>query len=322
MEEILVIAEHRQGNFRDITFEQLGFAQRVGAMKNLSTTVVVLGMDDTGAGRLQGTCDAILYSEDTRFAAYNAPDYLLALSAIIDSRRPRLVVIGHSAQGMDLAPALALRTGLPLVTDCLGFQWTENQALARRQLYAGKIDARLTLKPSDAYVISLRPGNFEGLSDLEKKSVLEAVSLPNGDESSGRRFAEYITSETEDIDIADAEILVSIGRGIGKPENIPVVEAFAEAIGGILLCSRPVADNQWLPKTRQVGTSGKTVRPKIYIALGISGAFQHQAGMKHADTIIAVNTDPEAPIFSVAHYGIVGDLMEVLPVLTKKFTSS
>ncbi len=322
MEEILVIAEHRQGAFRDITFEQLGFAQQAGALNNLSVTTVVLGMDAAGAEQLQSACDAVLYTDDARFADYNAPDYLLALSTIIRSRRPRLVVMGHTAQGMDLAPVLALRTGLPLITDCLGFEWTETQVLARRQLYAGKIDARLVLKPADTYMVNLRPGHFEGQPDMGKKATLEAFPAPVEDGASTRRFVEYITAETEDVDITDAEILVSVGRGIGKPENIPLVEAFAGAIGAALSCSRPVADNQWLPKTRQVGTSGKTVRPKIYIALGISGAFQHQAGMKNADTIIAVNTDPEAPIFSVAHYGIVGDLLEVLPVLTKKFTST
>ena len=322
MEEILVIAEHRQGKFREITYEQLGFARQIGTLKNLSVTTVVLGMTAAGAGALQCACDCVLYSDDARFADYNAPDYLLALTSMIRSRRPRLIVVGHTAQGMDLAPVLAVRTGLPLVTDCLGFEWTEAQVFVRRQLYAGKIDARLTLNPAEAYMISLRPGTFEGLSDAGKRAVLEAFPVPVEDGTPARRFVQYIAAETEDVDITDAEILVSIGRGVGKPENIPLVEAFAGAIGGTLSCSRPVADNRWLPKTRQVGTSGKTVRPKIYIALGISGAFQHQAGMKHADTIIAVNTDPEAPIFSVAHYGIVGDLLEVLPVLTKKFTSA
>lgn len=322
MEEILVIAEHRQGAFRDITFEQIGFAQRIGALKNLFVTAVVLGMNAAGAGRLEGVCDSILYSNETRFADYNAPDYLVALSALIRSRRPRLIVMGHTAQGMDLAPALALRTGIPLVTDCLEFEWTEKRVLVRRQLYAGKMDARLTLKPADTYMVSLRPGVFEGGSQTRKKTVLEAMPIAFEDKPPARRFVEYMAFEIEDIDISDAEILVSIGRGIGKPENIPLAEAFAEAIGGTLSCSRPVADNRWLPKTRQVGTSGKTVRPKIYIALGISGAFQHQAGMKQADTIIAVNTDPSAPIFSVAHYGIVADMLEVLPVLTKKFTSA
>lgn len=321
MEEILVIAEHRQGSLRDVTFELLGFARRLGAEKNFSVTAVVPGLAADKIETLKTACDTILHCEDQRFANYNAPDYLAALAALIAGRKPRLVVAGHTSQGMDLAPVLALSAGLPLITDCLDFRWEEEGAVANRQLYAGKINNEIALKPADAYMISLRPGTFEAEPDGGKSAAIEAFPAP-GETAPGRRFIEYLAAEVEDVDIADAEILVSIGRGIGKPENIPLAEAFAKAVGGTLSCSRPVADNQWLPKTRQVGTSGKTVRPKIYIALGISGAFQHQAGMKNADTIIAVNTDPAAPIFSVAHYGIVGDILEVLPALTEKFKES
>lgn len=320
MKEILVIAEHRQGSLRDVTFELLGFAGRLAAAENLLVTTVVPGLAADKIEGLKSACDTILHSESQRFANYNAPDYLAVLPALIAERQPRLVVMGHTAQGMDLAPALAIATGLPLVSDCLDFKWGEEGAAASRQLYAGKINTDLTLKPADAYMISLRPGTFEAVPQAAgKNAALESFPVPAEDAAAGRRFIEYLAAGAEDVDIAEAEILVSIGRGIGKPENIPLAESFAKAVGGTLSCSRPVADNQWLPKTRQVGTSGKTVRPKIYIALGISGAFQHQAGMKNSDTIIAVNTDPAAPIFSVAHYGIVGDILEVLPALTEKF---
>jgi len=320
MEEILVIAEHRQGNLRDVTFELLGFALGLAAKENLSVTAVVPGLAEDKTEALKTVCDTILLCDDQRLSNYNAPDYLAALSTLIAERKPRLVVAGHTAQGMDLAPALALVAGLPLVTDCLDFGLAEDGAVVSRQLYAGKVNTRLTLKPAKAYMISLRPGTFEAPQALGKTATIETFSTP-GEAASGRRFIEYLAAGVEDVDIADADILVSIGRGIGKPENIPLAESFAKAVGGTLSCSRPVADNQWLPKTRQVGTSGKTVRPRLYIALGISGAFQHQAGMKNSDTIIAVNTDPAAPIFSVAHYGIVGDILEVLPALTEKFTS-
>ncbi len=320
MEEILVIAEHREGSLRDVTFELLGFALGLAAKENFSVTAVVPGLAAEKIETLKTVCDTILHCDDQRFANYNASDYLAALSALVAERKPRLVVAGHTSQGMDLAPALALAAGLPLITDCLDFGWGEEGAVASRQPYAGKINSHLTLRPADTYMISLRPGTFEAETNSGKSATIETFKAP-GESAPGRRFIEYLAAEVEDIDIADADILVSIGRGIGKPENIPLAEEFAKAVGGTLSCSRPVADNQWLPKTRQVGTSGKTVRPKIYIALGISGAFQHQAGMKNADTIIAVNTDPAAPIFSVAHYGIVGDILEVLPALTEKFTS-
>ena len=148
---------------------------------------------------------------------------------------------------------------------------------------------------------------------------METFPPPDWTNLKGRQFLKYLEAELGDVDIAAADILVSIGRGIGKKENIPIVQDFADLIGATLSCSRPVDDEEWLPKSRQVGTSGKTVRPKIYIALGISGAYQHQAGMKNADTIIAVNKDPKAPIFNVAHYGIVEDLFKVLPLLSEKF---
>ena len=296
MEEILVIAEHRQGDLRDVTFELLGFARRLAEANNLATTAVAVGLPSEKTDALKTACDTILHSEDARFENYNAPDYMAALKTLIAQRQPRLVVMGHTSQGMDLAPALALATGLPLVTDCLDFRWEEAGAAASRQVYAGKINANVTLKPAESYMITLRPGTFEGDSEAGKSATVETFTAPAEASAQGRRFIEFIAAAVEDVDIADAEILVSIGRGIGSPDNIPLAEAFAKAVGGTLACSRPVADNQWLPKTRQVGTSGKTVRPKLYIALGISGAFQHQAGMKNSDTIIAVNTDPAAPL--------------------------
>jgi electron transfer flavoprotein alpha subunit len=175
------------------------------------------------------------------------------------------------------------------------------------------------MKPSDRYLITLRPGSIPAEPDSGKSGEIEELPIPDWSGLKGRRFLEYLEAALEDVDIAAADILVSIGRGIGKPENIPIAQDFADAIGATLACSRPVADKEWLPKSRQVGTSGKTVRPKIYLALGISGAFQHQAGMKNSGTIIAVNKDPKAPIFNVAHYGIVADLFQVLPVLQEKF---
>jgi electron transfer flavoprotein alpha subunit len=321
MEEILIITEHRQGNFREVTFELVGFATGLAEDRNLSVAAVVLGLPKQNAEKLQQICDTVLFSEEKRLADYNAPDYLATLCPLIADRRPRLVVMGHTAQGMDLAPALALAAGIPLVTDCLDFQWNETGAEVNRQLYAGKIGARFTLKPADAHMITLRPGEWEAPADTGKTGILESLPVPDTAPPGSRRFIEYLAAGTEDVNIQDADILVSVGRGIGKPENIPLAEALAQAVGGTLSCSRPVADNEWLPKSRQVGTSGKTVRPKLYIALGISGAFQHQAGMKNAETIIAVNTDPAAPIFSVAHYGIVGDILEVLPILTEQFSS-
>jgi electron transfer flavoprotein alpha subunit len=321
MGEILVLAEHRKGQLHDVTYEMLTLANRLADENKADVTVVVL--QDRGSGlqdMLKNACDRVLVMEDPELADYSADQYLLALAAVIKDRKPVLTLIGHTSAGMDLAPALASRMSAPLVTDCVEVWMTEMGLEVLRQIYGGKVNARLVMKPSDHYIVSIRTGTFSAEVDQGKSGDVEIIPAPGWEGLSGRRFIEYLEEEIKDVDITHADILVSIGRGIGKPDNIPVAQEFADAIGATLSCSRPVADKGWLPKSRQVGTSGKTVRPKIYIALGISGAFQHQAGMKNSDTIIAVNRDPKAPIFNIAHYGIMADLFQVLPLLTEKFT--
>lgn len=322
MEEILVLAEHRQGELREITFEMLTLANKLARDKTLKVTTVFQGFEAPQlADGLEKACDHVLQVEDRALARYDADPYLCVLETIIRQRRPGLILIGHTAMGMDLTPALAARLSLPMASDCVGINPAGEGLEVFRQIYGGKIHERLTLKPCDQYIISVRPGSFDADRDQGKSAGREVLPVPTWSGFRGRRFLEYREAAAEDVDITAADILVSVGRGIGKPENLPAAREFADAIGATLSCSRPVADEGWLPKSRQVGTSGKTVRPKIYIALGISGAYQHQAGMKNAETIIAVNTDPRAPIFSFAHYGIVGDLMQVLPMLREKFES-
>jgi electron transfer flavoprotein alpha subunit len=320
MAEIMVLAEHRGGELRDITFEMLTIANQLGKENDMAVIVLFLGYEESDlSNRLKGACDTILLMEDPELAHYNADQYLMAIETVIKGRNPIVTMIGHTAMGMDLAPAMAARISLPLVTDCVAVNLVDNKLDVLRQIYGGKINAHLTMKPSDQYLITLRPGSFDAEIEQGKSADTETIPAPPWTDLKRRQFLGYLEAELEDVDIAAADILVSIGRGIGKPENIPLVQDFADSIGATLSCSRPVADEEWLPKTRQVGTSGKTVRPKIYFAFGISGAYQHQAGMKNADTIIAVNTDPRAPIFTIAHYGIVEDMFRVLPLLTDKF---
>jgi electron transfer flavoprotein alpha subunit len=318
--EILVLAEHRGGELQDISFELLTMANRLGKEHGLAVTALFLGHGASDlVQHLTHACDTVLVIDDPELANYNADHYIIALDEIIKDRKSFLTIIGHTSMGMDIAPALAARLSLPLATDCTEVDIAEESITVLRQIYGGKINSLLVLKPSDRYLISVRTGCFDAEPEQGKSGNVQTVPAPSWTNLRGRKFLTYLEAELEDVDIGAADILVSVGRGIGKPENIPLAQEFADTIGATLSCSRPVADEQWLPKSRQVGTSGKTVRPKIYIALGISGAYQHQAGMKHADTIIAVNTDPKAPIFSIAHYGIIADMLEVLPQLTKKF---
>jgi electron transfer flavoprotein alpha subunit len=321
MGEILVLVEQRGGELRDITFEMLTLANRLGREHGLAVTALFLGHGASDlAQKLTSACDIVLVMEDPELANYNADPYLIALDEVIKDRMPFLTMVGHTSMGMDIVPALAARLSLPLVTDCAEVSIADEGRLeVLRQIYGGKINAKLTMKPSDRYLISLRTGSFDAEAEQGKSGSVETVPAPSWTNLRGRKFLRYLEAGLEDVDIGSADILVSIGRGIGKPENIPLAQEFADSIGATLACSRPVADEQWLPKSRQVGTSGKTVRPRLYIALGISGAYQHQVGMKNSDTIIAVNTDPKAPIFNIAHYGIVADMLEVMPQLTDKF---
>jgi len=277
MEEIVVLAEHRDGELRDITFEMLTIANQLGKENDMAVTALFLGHEASDlSNRLKGACDTILLMEDPELAHYNADHYLMAIETVIKSRNPIVTVIGHTAMGMDLAPVMAARLSLPLVTDCVAVNVVDKKLDVLRQIYGGKINAQLTMKPSDQYLITLRPGSFDAEVEQGKSADTQTVPAPSWTDLKGRQFLGYIEAELKDVDIAAADILVSIGRGIGKPENISLVQDFADSIGATLSCSRPVADEEWLPKSRQVGTSGKTVRPKIYIAFPLSLSTQTQ----------------------------------------------
>jgi len=317
----LVISEHRNGLIRDITFEMLALANRLSRENNLSVTALFLGHNCADlAKQLKNSCDKLFLMDDPELADYCPEAYLMALKTVMSKYKPVLTLMGHSSQGMDLAPFAASALLIPLATDCLRPGFEDGRLWVLREIYGGKINSRLEMRTSDEYMITVRSGSFSADTDQGKSCVIENISPPEWTDIKKRKPLGYLKAEIEDVDIAAADILVSVGRGIGKPENIHIAQAFADSIGATLSCSRPVADEGWLPKSRQVGISGKTVKPKIYLALGISGAYQHQVGIKNSDTIIAVNTDPKAPIFNISHYGVVEDILRVLPLLKEKFS--
>jgi electron transfer flavoprotein alpha subunit len=319
MSGILVIAEHRQGELREATLEALGTALEMSPSLGGSVVTALLADEPQAlAGPLLGRSPGLRLIAHPDLAAFNPELYLAPLGDLIAAMEPGLILLPHSSQGMDLAPALAGRLSLPLVTDCAGLSFQDGALTAERQVYGGKVAETLSLKPAATYVCTLQAGAFEAPAPGVVDTASQEVTLTELSPRHARRFVEYVAGVLEDVDIAAADILVSVGRGIGGPDNIPLAQDLAQALGATVSCSRPVADAGWLPKSRQVGTSGKAVRPKVYLALGISGAFQHQAGMKSSGTIIAVNKDPRAPIFQVAHYGLVADLFDVLPKLKDK----
>jgi len=219
---------------------------------------------------------------------------------------------------MDFAPSLAAHLKMPLATDCIGIEAAGEAFSLTRQLYGGKVNATVSFLKTAPYMVTIRSGAFPVLEKEALPGEMMKLPSPLTEQGLAKRFLQYVEAAVGEVDITQADVLVSVGRGIKEAENIPMVKEFADAIGGTLSCSRPVVDKKWLPKDRQVGTSGKTVKPKVYIAIGISGAFQHVAGMKGAGAIIAINKDPKAPIFSVAQYGIVADLFKIVPVLKDK----
>lgn len=319
MTEIFILVEHRQGKIRDITYEMLGLGEHLANQQGTSFTAVLLGHEMKNfAEDLSMRVPKVLVVEDENLRNFNSISYQKTLSALFSKYQPSLLLMGHSAFGMDLAPSLSIEMGIPLVTDCIGLSFEEGRLKALRSIYGGKLHARLSLRESKGYIATIRPGVFSPKMPGEKKGAIVMESSPLQGTVDVKRFIEYIEAPITGEDITQAEILVSIGQGIGGPEHIPMFEELAKNLGGTICCSRPVVDRNWLPKERQVGISGKTVKPKIYLAIGISGAFQHVTAMQGSETIIAINKDPRAPIFSIADYGIVDDFQNVIPVLKER----
>jgi electron transfer flavoprotein alpha subunit len=320
MSEILVLAEHRNGELRDITVEMLGKARGLAGSTGGSVAALLLG---NGVGDFAKTlaahADEVLVRDDAGLSNFNSAVYQPILADIVTSREPGLVMIGHTAFGVDLAPSLAVALGVPLVSDVIDLEYEGSALVATRQIYGGKVNARVGTKGAPTVMVTVRPAAFPVEGQGGGGTITE-LDLAVPSEPELRRFLEYFEAAAGDVDITKADVVISVGRGIREEENIPIIEELAELLGGVVACSRPVVDAGWLPKDRQVGSSGKTVKPKLYLAIGISGQFQHISGMKAADTIVAINKDPKAPIFSEADYGIVGDLFKVVPALKAKLS--
>jgi electron transfer flavoprotein alpha subunit len=319
MADILALVEHRQGQIRDISFEVLTCGRKLAEELDGRLSAVLLGSGtEAMVASLKSHAHRLLVIDGAMFADFNAEAYQTALARIISSEKPFLTLMGHTAFGMGLCPALGIQLDIPFTTDCVGIEATEGTITPIRQMYDGKLNARVKFRESSSYMVSIRAGSWSAEDgNLEAEVVnLEAPAA----EPVNQRFIEYIEPEVGDVDITKADVLIGIGRGIKEQKNMPMAEDLAKAVGGVLACSRPVVDSEWLPKDRLVGSSGKTVKPKLYIAVGVSGSFQHVIGMRNSGTIIAINKDPNAPIFNEADYGIVGDLLQVLPAVNDAIT--
>ncbi len=318
MGNVLVLAEHRQGALRDVSFEMMAVAPKLAEAMGGEVMVLLMGsgMDDM-AKKMAAYGVKVMVVDDPLFADFNGEKYQKALSALLDDFKPAVLMTGHTAQGVDFMPALAVEKGLPLVSDAIELAFEDGTLKATRQLYSGKVNAVVAFKKADTCLVTLREGAIEAPEPAAEGGV-EKLDSPLKEDIAYRKFLEYIEAEVGDVDITQSDILVAIGRGLKEDKNLSIIEELAQAIKADVAGSRAATDAGWIPHDRQVGTSGKSVKPKLYIAMGISGAFQHIAGMKGAKTVVAINKDPDAPIFTVADYAIVDDMFKVVPKLTEK----
>jgi electron transfer flavoprotein alpha subunit len=320
MPEIFVLAEHRQGQLRDITFEMLTKAREIAEKTNKELTAVILGKDvQTHAKTLAEYAKTVILVQDPKLENFNSEAYKKILTKLITEHKPSLVMLGHTSYGIELTPRLATALNTPLATDCIDLAFEGDTLAVTRQMYGGKVNVKATLRKAETYMATIRQATFTAQKPAQPENgqITEQPSLLT-EEIAQKRFVQYVLPPPGGVDITAAEKLIGIGRGIKDQANMSIMEELAKTLGAVLACSRPIVDKGWLPNDRQVGSSGKTVKPKLYIAIGISGAFQHVLGMKSSDLIIAINKDAKAPIFSFADYGIVEDLFKIVPSLKNK----
>ncbi len=320
MSGVLVIMEQRGGAWNRMSWETLAAGQQLAAQTGQAASAAVAGQ---GIGALAGELAAKklerVYAVDhALLGAYTADGFTSALEQLIRKASPSLVLFPHTYQVRDFAPKLATRFGQVLISDTIGFKIESGAPVFARQLFQGKLNADVRAGGPAPHFASVQAGAFRA-DQLQDGSAQVDNFAP--DLSAGTIRAKPLDPFRESaraVDLTAAEIIVSVGRGIKEKDNIPIVEELAKALGAELAASRPICDSGWLPMERQVGSSGQTVSPKVYLAVGISGAIQHLVGMKGAKTIVAINKDANAPIFEVADYGIVGDLFEVVPALVEE----
>jgi electron transfer flavoprotein alpha subunit len=320
--KILVIAELRQGKWNNASFETLAAAQQIAAETSSTVSALVIGKGVAAFAEELATKDAaeVLLIENDLLESYTPDGFCVALKQVIEQRKPDLVLFPHTYQVRDFAPKLAAMLGKGMIGDCIGYRNENGKLIFIRQMFQGKTAADVTFQGDGPWFASFQSGAFR--ADLLKthpsgKAPVNKISVELKAEQIRTKPLDLFKEAKSAVDLTQAPIIVSIGRGIKAPENIPQAEALAKAIGGEIAASRPICDEGWLPMERQIGSSGQTVTPKLYLALGISGAIQHVVGMKGARTIVAINKDQNAPIFEIADYGIVGDIFEIMPALTE-----
>jgi electron transfer flavoprotein alpha subunit len=315
--DIWVVAEHFNGRLNDITLELVAKGRELAQATEAKLAVVLLGSGVKGLTS-ELAADVIYLVDRAEFREFTAEAYCGALEAAMKEAPPRLLLMGSTSVGLDLLSLLSARTGNPCLDNCTRLEVREGRILATSQIYGGKLFAEVAV-PEATTLIAVVPGSLPRPETAAAvRPEIREIPLPAALPEPRTKFRKLIEPPPGDVDITQSPVLVAVGRGIQNADNLSMAEELAEVLGGAVCASRPVIDQGWLPLTRQVGKSGMTVKPKLYLAFGISGAPEHWEGMKNSELIVAVNTDPNAPIFGGAHYGAVTDALELIPVLTEE----
>jgi len=316
---VLAILEQRAGEWNKMSFETLAAAQQFAGELGTTASAAVLGngIDAMAAEAATKQLEKVYSVQHGLLADYTPDAYTLALRQLIDHSKPTLVIFPHTYQVRDFLPKLATALGKVAISDVIGHRIENGQVVLVRQLFQGKVNADFRFVGDGPHFASLQAGAWRADQLAAGSAAVESFSPQIAAKDIRTRPLELFRESQRAVDLSTAEIIVSVGRGIKEAENIPLVEKLAAALGAELAASRPICDAGWLPMERQVGSSGQTVAPKMYMAIGISGAIQHLVGMKGSRTVVAINKDANAPIFEIADYGIVGDLFQVVPELTE-----
>ena len=319
---ILVIVEQREGKLNRVSWETLTAAQGLAAETGWTLEAAVAGSGVASlANEVAGKKVTKVYAiESPKLEPYTADAFAAGLKQFIASKSPKLVLMPHTYQVRDFVPKLATAMGRAVISDCVGYKKDGGKLLFTRQMFQGKLAADVSFTGDPPWFVTFQNGAFRG-DQVEAGSTAAPVETVNVEIADGvirNKPQEVFKEAKQAVDLTQAEIIVSVGRGIKEQKNIELAKQLAEALGGELAASRPICDSGWLPMDRQIGSSGQTVAPKLYLALGISGAIQHIVGMKGARTIIAINKDSEAPIFEIADYAVVGNLFDIVPPLIEE----
>jgi len=315
---ILVFIEHKNCVLNKTSLEAIAAAQSIGKDLSLKVTAVIpCDKDCSLAHEIAGyDLEKVIVAKSEKLGTYTPDGYAGAWEHVIDATSPKYVVMAHTYQVRDFAPKLAARLDREVVGDCIRYRVENAELVLTRRMFLGKLDADISVGGDAPYFITFQSGAFRGDNAAKGNAMTETMEVTVGDI---RMTPEGPFQEAKaSVDLTKSDVIVAIGRGIKSQENIAIAQQLADALGADLAASRPICDADWLPIDRQIGSSGQTVAPKLYIALGISGAIQHIVGMKNAGTIVAVNKDAEAPIFDIADYGIVGDLFEAVPIMIEE----